>query len=324
MSDLGPVDPGHGGETEWLHRWRLQPDGDSFATATSVLTPVRLADGTPAMLKVARMSEEIRGGAVLAAWRGHGAARVLRAQDAAVLMERATGTRSLVHWVEEGRDDEATLVLCAAAGTLHAASDDLLPPGGGHSDLPDLVPLEEWFRELLGRADGRGTTVTGTDPGFVRRTAAIARELLDEQRTGRHEVVALHGDIHHGNVLDFGSSDGDGGGDSDDDGGADSGTDHGVGGRGWLAIDPKGLVGDRAFDYCNLLCNPSHEVALGAGRLERQFAVVTDAAGLAPDRLARWLAAWCGLSSVWFAIDGDAGHTASATAIGRKAIDLIP
>lgn len=306
MSDLGPVDPGHGGETEWLHRWHLQPDGDSFATATSVLTPVRLEDGSPAMLKVARMSEEIRGGAVLAAWHGHGAARVLRAQDAAVLMERATGTRSLVRWVEEGRDDDASLVLCAAAGALHAASDELLHPADGDGSVPELVPLEEWFRELLGRADGRGTTVAGTDPGFVRRTAAIARELLDEQRTGRPDVVALHGDIHHGNVLDFSDSD------------SDSDSDS------WLAIDPKGLLGDRAFDYCNLLCNPSHEVALQAGRLERQFAVVTDAAGLAPDRLARWLAAWCGLSSVWFALDGDTGHTASATAIGRRAIALIP
>lgn len=272
------------------------------------------------MLKVARMTEEIRGGAVLAAWHGHGAARVLRAQDAAVLMERATGTRSLVRWVEEGRDDEASLVLCAAAGALHAASDELLHPADGDGSVPELVPLEEWFRELLGRADGRGTTVAGTDPGFVRRTAAIARELLDEQRTGRPDVVALHGDIHHGNVLDFGDSSGRAG------DGNGAGNGHAARGRGtgWLAIDPKGLLGDRAFDYCNLLCNPSHEVALQAGRLERQFAVVTDAAGLAPDRLARWLAAWCGLSSVWFALDGDTGHTASATAIGRKAIALIP
>ncbi|MET1015850.1 MAG: aminoglycoside phosphotransferase family protein [Leifsonia flava] len=304
MSDLGPVDPGRGGETEWLRRWRLQADGDAFATATSVLTPVLLADGTPGMLKVARVDEEIRGGAVLAAWHGHGAARVLEAQDAAVLLERATGTRSLVHWVENGCDDEATRVLCDAAGALHAASGDLLTAGvGERHDTPELVPLELWFRELLTRADGNRPTVAGSDPGFVRRAAAIARELLDGQDTSPQEVVALHGDIHHGNVLDFG--------------------DPVAGGRGWLAIDPKGLVGDRAFDYCNLLCNPSHERALEPGRLERQFAVVTDAAGLAPDRLARWLAAWCGLSSVWFALDGDAGHTASATAIGRKALALI-
>ncbi|KQX05891.1 hypothetical protein ASC59_16255 [Leifsonia sp. Root1293] len=283
---------------EWLRRWRLQPDGDAFETATSVLTPVLLADGKPGMLKVARVAEEIRGGAVLAAWNGHGAARVLAAEGAALLLERATGTRSLVRFVESGCDDEATRVLCEAAVTLHAASDDLLFADAGALDAPELVPLRVWFRELLNRADGTRATVAGSDPGFVRRAAAIARELLDGEDTGPQEVVALHGDIHHGNVLDFGERD-------------------------WLAIDPKGLVGDRAFDYCNLLCNPSHERALEPGRLERQFAVAADASGLAPDRLARWLVAWCGLSSVWFAIDGDAAHTASAAAIGKRALALL-
>jgi streptomycin 6-kinase len=46
--------------------------------------------------------------------------------------------------------------------------------------------------------------------------AATARELLAKPS----EVVILHGDIHRGNVLDFGP-------------------------RGWLASDPKGLVGER-------------------------------------------------------------------------------
>ncbi|WP_430515673.1 aminoglycoside phosphotransferase family protein, partial [Inquilinus limosus] len=45
--------------------------------------------------------------------------------------------------------------------------------------------------------------------GIVARAAAIARDLLAERR----EIVTLHGDLHHDNVLDFGP-------------------------RGWLAIDP--------------------------------------------------------------------------------------
>jgi streptomycin 6-kinase len=28
------------------------------------------------------------------------------------------------------------------------------------------------------------------------------------------------------------------------------------GARGWLAIDPKGLYGERGFDYANIFCNP--------------------------------------------------------------------
>ncbi len=104
----------------------------------------------------------------------------------------------------------------------------------------------------------------------------------------------LHGDLHHGNVLDFGE-------------------------RGWLAIDPKGLLGEAAFDYCNLLCNPSHERALAPGRLERQFGVVVEATGTEAARLADWLVAWSALSSTWFALDDDPRLAESAAAIGERA-----
>lgn len=52
--------------------------------------------------------------------------------------------------------------------------------------------------------------------------------------------MVLHGDVHHGNVLNFGA-------------------------RGWLAIDPRGLVGERAFDHANLLCNPDVATAAASG-----------------------------------------------------------
>lgn len=281
MTDAGPVDPGYRAEAEWLHRWRLIPDGEQFSSTASVLTPVRLPDGSAAMLKVARADEEIRGGALLAAWNGVGAARVLRREGPALLLERAMGPGRLVDWAEGGRDDEATHVLCAAAAALHGASDAV------RSDpvTPPLVPLRVWFRQLL---------AVGPDADDLHRRAAdIAAELLDDPR----DEVVLHGDVHHGNVLDFRE-------------------------RGWLAIDPKGLIGERAFDYCNLLCNPSHQHALAPGRLERRFRIVTEAAGLDQHRFARWLTAWCGLSSVWFSIDGDPALAASAAEIGRRAITL--
>ncbi|MFX5957215.1 aminoglycoside phosphotransferase family protein, partial [Acinetobacter baumannii] len=76
------------------------------------------------------------------------------------------------------------------------------------------------------------------------------RRLLSEPR----DPVVLHGDIHHGNILDFGP-------------------------RGWLAIDPKGLFGERDFDFVNLFRNPDEATALSPGRFARQLAVVTEAAG---------------------------------------------
>ncbi|RXZ72309.1 hypothetical protein ESP51_05230 [Agromyces albus] len=267
--------------TDWLDHWRLSLDGAVFQTETSTLAPAYTATGQAVMLKISHVEEEQRGSELLAAWSGHGAARVLEHEGDAVLMERATGPRSLAHLSVSGADAAATEVLCATAAVLHEASADVLDSPGP----PDLVPLRTWFRDLFAHADELTP--------FHRRGADLALALLDDER----DVVALHGDVHHANVLDFGE-------------------------RGWLAIDPKGLLGDRTFDYCNLFCNPSPELALEPGRLEARFAQVTDAAGFESHRLARWLMAWCALSSTWHALDGDDAAAASMIRIGERALTL--
>lgn len=282
----------------FVARWDLVVDGDGFSTHSSHLLPV-LHDGLPAMLKVARSDEERRGNSVMVSWDGRGAARVLEHDGPALVLERATGPRSLTAQATDGAgslrwtlaDARATRVLCTVARDLHAV---------GASDAvrsTDLVPLDRWFRDLLVSA--------GTHRGFVRRAATTARDLLDERR----DTVVLHGDVHHANVLDFG----------------DAAAPR------WKAIDPKGLVGDRAFDYANMLCNPTHAVALLPGRLERQVEVVAHAAGLGTERLLRWVVAWTGLSAVWFSAAGPGwmsssardDSTASVLATGRTAEELL-
>ncbi|MBM7503977.1 aminoglycoside phosphotransferase family protein [Agromyces aurantiacus] len=149
---------------------------------------------------------------------------------------------------------------------------------------PHLLDLETWFRRLFAHADELGPV--------HRAGAALARRLLDEER----EPVVLHGDLHHANVLDFGE-------------------------RGWLAIDPKGLVGDAEFDVCNVLCNP-HDRALAPGRLARQFGIVVAETGFEERRVRDWLVAWCALSSTWFALDDDPERADAVARIGEIAAGL--
>jgi streptomycin 6-kinase len=152
-----------------------------------------------------------------------------------------------------------------ASRIICAAVAELHAPGS----LPpsDLVSLTEWFEALQPAAAVHG--------GILRRSAEAASELLATQR----DVTVLHGDIHHDNILDFGP-------------------------RGWLAIDPKGLRGERGFDYANLFCNPDHETATLPGRLARRVELVVEAAALEPARLLRWILAWAGLSAAWLIDDG--------------------
>lgn len=244
-----------------LARWQLTPDGDPIVTHSSRLLPVRLW-GAPAMLKIATAPEERRGAAVMAWWDGQGAARVLAHDGDALLLERATGGASLIDMARSGAagDDAASRILCAAAATLHARPDH--PPDG------TLVPLDRWFAELDPAEVSLG--------GILRQAATTASDLLAAPR----DQVVLHGDLHHGNVLDFGV-------------------------RGWLAIDPKGLLGERGFEFANIFCNPDLETAAAPGRLAQRAAAVAVAADLDRPRLLRWILAYAGLSAAWTLGDGD-------------------
>lgn len=252
---------------EHLSRWGLTPDGDPILTRNSHLLPVR-RQGARAMLKVALEAEERAASLLMAWWGGEGAARVPANEADAILLERAEGKASLADLARHGRDDEASRIICAVITKLHAPRS---------KPLPKLVPLAQWFRELKPAASAQG--------GILALSAMTAHDLLAAQR----ELAVLHGDVHHGNILDFGE-------------------------RGWLAIDPKGLIGERCFDYANIFCNPDHETARAPGRLARQIEVVADAAGLERKRLLKWVLAWAGLSAAWHIGDGTPPETALVVA----------
>lgn len=251
----------------WLIRWNLAPAGEPNRTHASQLLPV-LRNGQPAMLKLPEVEDERRGYLPLEYWNGDGAARLLARSEhgEAMLIERATGSRSLAAMARSGAagDDEATAILCDAIAALQKARGPV--PSG-------LIPLETWFKDLFPAATEHG--------GILARSAAAANELLPAQR----EIMPLHADLHHDNVLDFEA-------------------------KGWLAIDPKSVIGDRAFEYTILFCDPDladpqPPVATQPGRFERRLEIVLAKSGLERQRLLKWILAWCGLSAAWFLGDDD-------------------
>lgn len=235
-------------------------------------------------------------------WRGQAAMLKLARSE-----EERRGAALMTYWRGEGAarvlavsEDGAALLLERLSGPrsltalvqagqddeasriLCAAVDELHRPRP--QPRPALVPLRVWFRALWKGAQ--------TDPR-LRPAAALARDLLDDPQ----DVGVLHGDIHHANVLDAGA-------------------------RGWLAIDPKGLWGERGYDYANILCNPDLSLALSPGRLERQLDVVARAARLDPERLRRWVAAYTGLSAAWWLEDGAAEAAAPVLELHRRVLAL--
>src|SRR5207253_413876 len=90
-----------------------------------------------------------------------------------------------------------------------------------------LRPLENWCAAY----DRNRAALTGGVDGFpaslFQRADELRRDLLASTTTSS----VLHGDMHHFNVLRAQRAE-------------------------WLAIDPKGLYGDRGFDVCQFLRNP--------------------------------------------------------------------
>ena len=107
-----------------------------------------------------------------------------------------------------------------------------------------LFMLDRWFGELFNKATA--DRQAGIDSIYV-RSASLTQRLLADPR----EVRVLHGDIHHRNIRQ--SS------------------------RGWLAFDPKGVVGERTYDCANTLCNPAMpEIVHNETRLLTNAAILAD------------------------------------------------
>lgn len=210
---------------------------------------------------------------------------VRRAGRAAMLKLAASdderrGAAIMAWWSGQGAapvlaHDDRALLMARAGGdrSLAEMPDAIAIPilcnavAGLHAerpDPPDVPSLPHLFRALL---DGSEPRLDG-----ARR---MARELLANPR----DEVLLHGDIHHFNVLDFGAD-------------------------GWLAIDPWGYRGERAYDYANILKNPDLARITAPGRFDEGRSLIAAAASLDPDRLLRWIYAHAGLAASWDLMDG--------------------
>lgn len=240
--------------------WDLKPDGVPTETHSSWLLPVRRGDA-PAILKLMKLSSDERdAAALLRYYDGNGAVRLYEEHDNVLLLERASGPRSLMTMATTGNDAEAAELLAQTVGKLHAPRAGATPEG--------LTPLRDWFSSLYDHAD---------DISILGRCAAMARRLMASER----DVVPLHGDLHHDNVLDGGA-------------------------RGWLAIDPKALHGERAYEVANLLGNPwpYGHIVHHPERMQKLAALYADRLGLDPQRVLAFAFAHAGLAASWDMDDG--------------------
>lgn len=223
----------------YLERWNLASDGAPFTTHSSLLWPVLRANGQKAMLKIPDpCSDEARGADLLTLWDGGGAVRLLERDAHVQLLERLvapSGEQSLEEMFVDGKIEQATHILCDVIDQLH----DKVP----NQDLPGyLIPVTEQAGSMAYfLQEGRPK---GAMPALFAEALHLSKELYKEKGH-----ILLHGDIHHFNVMQNEQ------------------------GR-WLSLDPKGLLGPKAYEYSNIFCNPYKHTEMVAN--DKNMACVRD------------------------------------------------
>ena len=140
--------------------------------------------------------------------------------------------------------------------------------------FPTMADWAEEFGQIRNRFRGRFCPLPERT---IDRTEALFADLLASEGTR----CLLHGDLHHFNVL-F---------DAD---------------RGWVAIDPKGVLGEPEYEVGAALRNPFDRPDLfsDASIVRRRIETFRRELSLDPVRVASWAFAQAVLSAIWSVEDG--------------------
>jgi streptomycin 6-kinase len=256
--------------TAAAERWgvRLDP-APPLRSPSGLVAFGRDGDGAQVVVKVAAPgSDEELGGAVLRHFGGNGSVRLLAWEGRATLQERIVPAQPLAELVHTGDDDAATTQLCATAAALHHAG--MPSPETTGIAIPAFATVARWG-QAFERYRRAGATLLPA--ALVDRAA----ELFAELEATQDATCLLHGDLQHYNVL----------------------RDER---RGWLAIDPKGVIGEPAYELGALLRNPGDgpEASFADPRIiRRRVSIIHEMLGLNPARVLAWAFAQCVLSAVW-------------------------
>ena len=251
-------------------RWQITLERP-FPLSYNYVTAATRADGEPVVLKVGYPNPELLAEmAALRHYNGRGVCRLLAADEVQGAF--------LLERVLPGAtldtvpDDEVATAVAAQV------MQQLWQPAPPHYPFPDLA---QWTAALLRLRPHFGGG-TGPFPARLVDTAVSLRaELLADEVTS----TLLHGDFHHYNVLTAQR-------------------------QLWLVIDPKGVIGDPAYEPASLLYNPIQTFPYRPDMprlLRRRLDILAEILSIDRARLLRWGIVQNVLSVWWSVEDNESG-----------------
>jgi streptomycin 6-kinase len=139
------------------------------------------------------------------------------------------------------------------------------------TDSSKFIPLSDWFDGLKKIRP----TFNGESGPFKESILQRVEEWIEFAFAENHHPALIHGDFHHYNIL---SSD-----------------------RGWLIIDPKGVIGPAGYEVGPLLMNPWGVLNGDSSQLitKRRIDILHEHLGFERERIHEWGLAHAVLSAWW-------------------------
>ena len=246
-------------------RWDLEIGPPITPLSYNFVAPASLSDGRQIILKLGVPNSELNSEILaLRTYNSRGSVRLIDADPRAgvLLLERLTPGRMLS---ELGRqeDEEATRIAARVMKKLWRP----LPESHG------FTTVAYWAQGFL-RLRNQFNGATGP---FPEKLVAHAEEIFQRLLANTQREVLLHGDLHHFNILSAEREP-------------------------WLAIDPKGVAGDPAYDAGALLRNPSPAIYSwpGLDKIQaRRLDILANELQISRRRIQEWAYAQIVLSAWW-------------------------
>ncbi len=264
-------------------RWHIHIDAPFPGLSYHYVAPAIAADGMAVVVKAqiptSEFAQEVE---ALRVFDGHGVAQLLAddLEDEVMLLEHVQPGTMLSNLED---DTEATLLFADVMQRMRR-------PVPAVQSFPSVQEWGKGFARLRRHYNG------GTGP-FPRALLEEAETLYAELSASMGELLLLHGDLHHENIL-YSQQ------------------------RGWLAIDPKGLIGEAAYEVGTMLHNPLPKLLNYPDpqrMLARRVDLLSEVLGIERARVRGWGLAQSMLSVWWDVEDfGDStdvsGHSVLACA----------
>jgi streptomycin 6-kinase len=270
---------------EYAERWSLSLQ-PPFELSYNYVAPATRADGSEAVLKLGFPHRELLSEMhALQHFAGRGIVQMLEA-DFGQQVFLLERIRPGIELVTLEDDEQATRIAAQVMQQLWQPVTSERPLVTVKSWTAGLVQLRPYFE--------------GTTGPFSEHLVNAAEQIFADFVPSQGERVLLHGDLHHWNILSANR-------------------------QPWLAIDPKGVIGEREYEVGALLRNPDLDQFNDAELKQlqtRRIDIFEEMLGFDRQRILGWGLAQAMLSA-WWSVEDCGGFWQQAMRCAQVLYDLM-